>query len=184
MIDHITCIFIICFYLVVNGTCGMGIMVPSNNGEIKLDGKTIRNKPTDAVTVALWVNLTTVEGRHSLFETVGGHSLHTKNQYDLSITDGAVRWMHRNEYDQIVFQVDTGPLILAGKYNGYTNATYTWSCTCCTHAVHMVMHMLYTWSCTCYTHAHARVVHMVMHMLYTGYGHAHVRYMLWTISAT
>ena len=146
----------------------MGIMVPSNNGEIKLDGKTIRNKPTDAVTVALWVNLTTVEGRHSLFETVGGHSLHTKNQYDLSITDGAVRWMHRNEYDQIVFQVDTGPLILAGTYNGYMNATYTWSCTCCSHGhahvVHMIMHMLFTWSCTCCSHGHAHAAHMIMHI--------------------
>lgn len=95
----------------------MGIMVPSNNGEIKLDGKTIRNKPTDAVTIALWVNLTTIEGTHTLFETVGGHSLHTKNQYDLSIADGAVLWMHRNEYDQIVFKVETSSLVMAGESN-------------------------------------------------------------------
>ena len=93
----------------------MGIMVPSNTGIIKLDGSTIRNKPTDAVTIALWANFTTVQGTHMLFETIGGHSLHTKNQYELSVNDGAVLWRHRNGFDQIVFIVQTGALILPGK---------------------------------------------------------------------
>ena len=94
----------------------MGLKVPSNTGIIKLDGKTIRNKPTDAVTIALWANFTTVEGTHTLFETIGGHSLHTKNQYVLSVNDGAVLWRHRNEYGQRVFEIQTGTLILPSKY--------------------------------------------------------------------
>ena len=94
----------------------MGIKVPSNTGIIKLDGKTIRNKPTDAVTIALWANFTTVQGTHRLFETIGGHSLHTKNQYELSVNSGALLWRHRNEYNQIVFEVKTGTVILPGKY--------------------------------------------------------------------
>jgi hypothetical protein len=94
----------------------MGLKIPSNTGIIKLDGNTIRNKPTDAVTIALWANFTTVEGTHTLFETIGGHSLHTKNQYVLSVNDGSVLWRHRNEYGQLVFEVQTGTLILPSKY--------------------------------------------------------------------
>lgn len=93
----------------------MGIMVPSNTGIIKLDGMTIRNKPTDAVTMALWAKFTSVKGVHTLFETIGFRSAHTKNQYILTVNDGAVLWRHRNEYDRIVFQVETGTSILPGK---------------------------------------------------------------------
>ncbi|XP_028410253.1 uncharacterized protein LOC114532854 [Dendronephthya gigantea] len=110
--------------LAVNGTCGMGLKVPSNTGIIKLDGKTIRNKPTDAVTIALWANFTTVEGRHTLFETIGGHSMHSKNQYELSVNDGSVLWRHRNEYDQIVFEVKSGAMILPRNWVHFA-ATYS-----------------------------------------------------------
>jgi hypothetical protein len=41
--------------------------------------------------------------------------LHTKNQYVLSVNVGAVLWRHRNEYGQIVFEVQTGTLILPSK---------------------------------------------------------------------
>ena len=94
----------------------MGVIVPSNTGIIKLDGRTIRNKPIDAVTIALWANFTTVQGTHTLFETIGGHSMHTMNQYELSVNDGAVLWRHRNDYNQIVFEVQTGALILPGEH--------------------------------------------------------------------
>lgn len=90
-------------------------MVPGNVGIIQLDGKTFRNKPTDAITVALWANFTSVKGKHTLFETIGGRSMHTKNQYELSVNDGAVLWEHRNEFDLIVFEVKTEPLILPGR---------------------------------------------------------------------
>ncbi|XP_046845785.1 uncharacterized protein LOC124439570 [Xenia sp. Carnegie-2017] len=110
--------------MVVNGTCGMGLMVPGNVGIIQLDGKTFRNKPTDAITIALWANFTSVKGKHTLFETIGGRSMHTKNQYELSVNDGAVLWEHRNEFDLIVFEVKTEPLILPGTWAHFV-ATYS-----------------------------------------------------------
>ena len=45
---------------------------------------------------------------------VGGHSMHTHEQYDLSVHDGAIHWIHRNEYDQQIFNVRTEPIVVKG----------------------------------------------------------------------
>ena len=101
--------------LVVNGSCGGGALVSGSAGEIKLDGSTFRNKPIDAVTIALWVNVSSVKGVHYLFDTIGGHSQHKHDQYQLAVKDGAVSWTHHNEYDQKIFAIETDPLIIESK---------------------------------------------------------------------
>ena len=40
--------------------------------------------------------------------------MHTHEQYDLSVYEGAVRWVHHNEYDQQIFSVKTEPIIVKG----------------------------------------------------------------------
>lgn len=40
--------------------------------------------------------------------------MHTHEQYDLSVYEGAVRWIHHNEYDQQIFSVKTEPIIVKG----------------------------------------------------------------------
>lgn len=102
-------------FLVINGSCGGGAMVAGGAGEIKLDGKTFRNKPTDGITIALWVNITSVKGVHYLFDTIGGHSLHKHDQYKLTLTEGAVTWDHHNEYDKEIFSVETDPIVIGGN---------------------------------------------------------------------
>ena len=90
-------------------------MVSGGAGEIKLDGKTFRNKPTDGVTVALWVNVSSIKGVHYLFDTIGGHSLHKHDQYKLALNEGAVIWDHHNEYDKEIFNVLTDPIVIGGR---------------------------------------------------------------------
>jgi len=41
--------------------------------------------------------------------------MHTHDQYDLSVHDGALHWTHRNEYNQEIFNVHTEPIIVRGR---------------------------------------------------------------------
>lgn len=65
-------------------------------------------KPLQAVSIAAWIKLDTNRGYHSIFDTVGGHSLHKDGQYHFEIQDGKIRWFHRNESGVQVFSVETG----------------------------------------------------------------------------
>ncbi|XP_048578921.1 uncharacterized protein LOC5512916 [Nematostella vectensis] len=108
----------------VPGTCGDGVQITGPMNDLKLDGRTFRNKPVDAVTVALWVNVSSIAGKHFLFVTIGGHSQHKHDQYEFSLVEGAVRWIHKNEYEKTIFSVLTDPIItekrwahIVGTYN-------------------------------------------------------------------
>ena len=65
-------------------------------------------KPRQAISIAAWVKLDTNKGYHSIFDTIGGHSLHQKGQYHFEVQDGSVRWFHRNESNVQIFSVETG----------------------------------------------------------------------------
>ncbi|KAJ7378021.1 hypothetical protein OS493_025337 [Desmophyllum pertusum] len=64
------------------------------------------------------------KGYHSIFDTVGGHSLHQNGQYHFEIQDGSVRWFHRNESEAQIFSVETDPIIPATVWN-HIVGTYT-----------------------------------------------------------
>lgn len=65
-------------------------------------------KPRQAITIAAWIKLDTNRGYHSIFDTIGGHSLHKQGQYHFEIQDGSIRWFHRNESNVQIFSVETG----------------------------------------------------------------------------
>lgn len=65
-------------------------------------------KPRQAVSIAAWIKLDSNKGYHSIFDTVGGHSMHQQGQYHFEIQDGSVRWFHRNETGIKIFSVETG----------------------------------------------------------------------------
>ena len=67
-----------------------------------------QEKPRQAVSIAAWIKLDTNKGYHSIFDTVGGHSIHKNGQYHFEIQDGSVRWFHRNESGNQIFSVETG----------------------------------------------------------------------------
>ena len=88
-----------------------GADIKLNGGDVLLDGQHFREKPREAVTIALWVKLWRTGGVHSLFDTIGGHSIHSKGQYHFEVYNGRVRWFHRNEYAKEVFNVRTSPIL-------------------------------------------------------------------------
>ena len=71
-----------------------------------------QEKPRKAVSIAAWIKLDTNKGYHSIFDTVGGHSIHKNGQYHFEIQDGSVRWFHRNESGDQIFSVETGTCMM------------------------------------------------------------------------
>ncbi|XP_068742646.1 uncharacterized protein [Montipora capricornis] len=106
------------------GTCGNGVQISAGQADIKLDGKTFRNKPIDAVTIALWITMTSVKGHHYLFDTIGGHSAHKHDQYLLVMTNGAVSWSHNDQNDKQLFKVTTDPIVTENQW-AHIAATYS-----------------------------------------------------------
>lgn len=103
------------FSIAAKGSCGDGVQLSGGQADVKLDGKTFRNKPIDGVTIALWINVTSVNGVHYLFDTIGGHSAHKHDQYLLTINNGAVSWSHDDENDKELFKVITDPIVTESK---------------------------------------------------------------------
>ena len=56
-----------------------------------------------------WIRLDNNKGVHSIFDTIGSkHSTHRLGQYHFEIKDAALRWFHRNEFGDTVFNVESG----------------------------------------------------------------------------
>ena len=96
------------------------MQLSAGQADIKLDGKTFRNKPIDGVTIALWINVTSVKGVHYLFDTIGGHSTHKHDQYLLTMNNGAIGWSHNDQNDKQLFKVTTDPIVTESKCTCYS----------------------------------------------------------------
>ena len=62
--------------------------------------------------------MTSVKGKHYLFDTIGGHSTHKHDQYLLAINNGAITWSHNDENDKKLFSVTTDPIVIESTYIG------------------------------------------------------------------
>ena len=76
--------------------------------DILLDGRNMRVKPRQAISLSVWIRVDRTDGVHSIFDTVGAHSRHVLGQYHFEIVGGAVRWFHRDENGTEIFSVITG----------------------------------------------------------------------------
>lgn len=70
--------------------------------DIYLRGDTFQAKPKSAITIAAWVKLEEKAGQHSVFDTIG--TSHVQGQFHFEVNDGVVRWFHRNECQEVVFE--------------------------------------------------------------------------------
>lgn len=81
-------------------------------------------KPREAVTIAAWIRLDSNKGRHSIFDTVGSHSQHQNGQYHFEVEDGKLRWFHRNEFADKIFNAETGMGRITGRRTISENNTF------------------------------------------------------------
>lgn len=91
-----------------HGSCRHAVKVVDGS-ELVIDGRIMKVKPREAITVALWLKLNNkADGVHSILDTVGSHSTHELGQFHFEIVGGDVRWFHRNETADVIFNVITG----------------------------------------------------------------------------
>ena len=78
------------------------------HSNISLGAKGFHNRPTSAITIALWVKMTSSSGQHELFHTCASDVANGKAQFHFQINDGKVRWFHRDHMGRTVFNVISG----------------------------------------------------------------------------
>lgn len=81
-----------CARIVSDGKFGKGLQL-SEDGNVTFDVEKFSNRPTDAITISLWLNLTQVNGSHELFFTCGTPELYNMGDYHFAIEDGKVHWL-------------------------------------------------------------------------------------------
>ena len=96
-----------------------------SGGDILFDGQNFRGIPRKAITIAVWVKLSTSLGIQSIFDTIGSHSAHRDGQYHFEIDNGRVRWFHRNEQGKTVFSAVTDDNVV--QENNWVLITGTYS---------------------------------------------------------
>ncbi|XP_057314052.1 uncharacterized protein LOC130655325 isoform X3 [Hydractinia symbiolongicarpus] len=70
--------------------------------DILFKGDLFQAKPRKAMTVAAWIKLEEKPGQHSIFDTIGRS--HAQGQFHFEVNDGVLRWFHRNECQNTVFE--------------------------------------------------------------------------------
>jgi len=72
------------------------------SSEISFNGNLFQAKPRKAITIAAWVKLEDIREPHSIFDTIGRS--HAMGQYHFEVHNGILRWFHRNECQQTVYE--------------------------------------------------------------------------------
>lgn len=90
--------------------CGLvGIF---SKGNVSFDGKAFSPKPSTAVTIAMWIKLTSLAGQQSLFDAIPEGYPPRPGVYHFEVIDGKVRWFARDLDGKIVFNVTTDRVVV------------------------------------------------------------------------
>ena len=66
------------------------------------NGHLVRNKPRTGITIAVWVYMDTTDGQQEIFITIDPRAKVNKHgMYYLEMSDGHIRWFHRNEDGEV-----------------------------------------------------------------------------------
>ena len=104
------------------GACGLaGIF---SNSNVSFNGRKFFPKPSVAVTIAMWVKLTSTAGRQSLFDTVASGSPEKPGNYHFEVNDGKVRWFTRDLEGNVVFNVTTDWVVVPPNQWTHLVGTY------------------------------------------------------------
>ena len=101
--------------------CGSALEM--RGGGLLFDGKTFKNRPREAITIALWVKPESISSTFVLFGTEGIGA-----KYDLRVANGMIHWSHVNDKGQVTFSMDTRPFVnpvdwihIGATYDSRTN---------------------------------------------------------------
>lgn len=104
-----------CARIVSSGKFGKGLQL-SEDGNVTFDVEKFSNRPTDAITISLWLNLSQVNGSHELFFTCGTPELYNMGDYHFAIEDGKVHWLEELPGGGTRFNVSSNATIKSGTW--------------------------------------------------------------------
>lgn len=94
---------------------GCGLAGRFSGGSITVDGSKFHPKPSQGVTIAMWVQISRTEGEQVLFSTSATNS--TDVNYYLASSNGKVTWCHKNEKNTTLFETTSNTTrITAGQW--------------------------------------------------------------------
>jgi len=95
-----------------------------SNGNVSFNGRKFFPKPSVAVTIAMWVKLTSAAGRQSLFDVIAAESPEHKGNYHFEVVDGKVRWFTRALDGSEIFNVVTEQVVVPPNQWTHLVGTY------------------------------------------------------------
>lgn len=101
-----------------------GLVGLFSNGNVSFNGKKFFPKPSVAVTIAMWVKLTSTAGRQSLFDAIAAGSPQHQGNYHFEVVDGRVRWFTRDLNGKVVFNVTTAQVVVPPNQWTHLVGTY------------------------------------------------------------
>lgn len=101
-----------------------GLVGLFSNGNVSFNGRKFFPKPSVAVTIAMWVKLTSTTGRQSLFDAIAAESPGHKGNYHFEVVDGKVRWFTRALDGNVVFNVVTAEVVVPPNQWTHLVGTY------------------------------------------------------------
>lgn len=101
-----------------NYSCGMACRLLG--GSVRLNGSEFKDKPSKAVTVAMWLKVNSTSGKQSIFATddlaVGGH-------YHFELVDGRITWLYMGNRG-VVFDCNTEKPVVQNDKWVHVTGTY------------------------------------------------------------
>ncbi|EDO48205.1 predicted protein [Nematostella vectensis] len=88
----------------------------TRDGNVTFDIQHFRNRPTLAITIALWLKLSEVKGSQEVFFTCGNPVVLNIGAYHIGIEDGVVTWSLKNENGTDLFKAISDKPIESNKW--------------------------------------------------------------------
>ena len=101
---------------------GCGLAGTFIGGSITVDGRRFHPKPSQAVTIALWIKFSSTKGEQTLF-TTSQQGSYASNYY-LALKDGKINWRHKNELGQTLFNVTSSERAVLADQWTHVAVTY------------------------------------------------------------
>ncbi|XP_031571474.1 uncharacterized protein LOC116305654 [Actinia tenebrosa] len=80
----------------------------SKNGSVSFDVIHFRNRPSLAITIALWLKLSEIKGAQEIFYTCGDTSRYNIGAYHITVDNGIVKWSRKNKDGDKIFSLAAG----------------------------------------------------------------------------